>query len=146
MSNLLLMSKVGDDHLGITSWDKEGEVSVKNGVPGTPNTDLHDVTVVVDKILTRFGELHLLLTMNSSRVIGIDVENYELLLLGLKHLLLLGLILEVKLTSLEVYSRLLRIVHEINGIVSAYKSEKKISEVKEVKGFKGYLNTSWDLL
>ncbi|GJY48066.1 hypothetical protein Tco_0438022 [Tanacetum coccineum] len=42
------------------------------------------------------------------------------------------LILELKLTPLEAYARLLRIVHEINGIVSAYKSEKKISEVKEI--------------
>ncbi|GJS26418.1 hypothetical protein Tco_0487038 [Tanacetum coccineum] len=108
-------TKVGDDHLGITSLDKEGEVSVKNGVPGTPNTDLHDTTAAVDETLTRFGEFHLVLTSNPNRVIGIDIENYELLLLG--------------------------IIHEINGIVSAYKSEKKISKVKEVKGFKGYLNT-----
>ncbi|GJW56903.1 hypothetical protein Tco_0103634 [Tanacetum coccineum] len=75
-------TKVGDDHLGITSLDKEGEVSVKNEVHGTPNTDLYDVTVAVDETLTRFGELHLVLRMNPSRVIGIDVENYELLLLG----------------------------------------------------------------
>ncbi|GJU35679.1 hypothetical protein Tco_1184033 [Tanacetum coccineum] len=131
-------TKVGDDYLGITSLDKEGEVSMTNRVPGTPNTDLHNNTVAVDETLTRFGELHLVLTMNPSRVIGIDVENYELLLLGLKQLLLLGLILELKLTSLEAYARLLRIVHEINGVVSTYKSKKKISEVKEVKGFKGY--------
>ncbi|GJR23943.1 hypothetical protein Tco_0972470 [Tanacetum coccineum] len=108
-------TKVGDDHLGITSLDKEGEVNMMNRFPGTPNIDLHDATISVDKILTRFGELHLVLTMNPSRVIGIDVENYELLLLG--------------------------IIHEINGIVSAYKSETKISEVKEVKDFKGYMNT-----
>ncbi|GKE84144.1 hypothetical protein Tco_1557886, partial [Tanacetum coccineum] len=74
--------KVGDDHLCITSLDKEGEVNVKNEVPGTPNTDIHDVTVVVDETLTRFKEFHLVLTMNPSRVIGTDVENYELLLLG----------------------------------------------------------------
>ncbi|GKE22707.1 hypothetical protein Tco_1434219 [Tanacetum coccineum] len=75
-------TKVGDDHLGITSLDKEGEVSVKNGVPGTPNTDLHDATVLVDETLTRFGELYLVLTINPSRVIRIDVEYYELLLQG----------------------------------------------------------------
>ncbi|GJS66929.1 zinc finger, CCHC-type containing protein [Tanacetum coccineum] len=75
-------TKVGDDHLGITSMDKEGEVSVKNGVPGTPNTDLHDATVAVDETLTRFGVLYLVSTMNPSRVIEINVENYELLLLG----------------------------------------------------------------
>ncbi|GKE14446.1 hypothetical protein Tco_1422023, partial [Tanacetum coccineum] len=75
-------TKVGDDHLGITSLDKEGEVNMMNRFPGTPNIDLHDATITVDKILTRFGELHLVLTMNPSRVIGIDVENYELLLLG----------------------------------------------------------------
>ncbi|GJW81531.1 putative ribonuclease H-like domain-containing protein [Tanacetum coccineum] len=159
------------------------EASLKNGVLSTPNTDLHDAIVVMDETLTRFGELHLVLTMNPSRVIGIDVENYELLLLGLKQLLLLGtasklsdgglvlvdvvegvhiqthvvlrqawiekvtpclvlnkidrLILELKLTSLEAYARLLRIVYEINGVVSTYKSKKNISEVKEVKGFKG---------
>ncbi|GJZ43428.1 hypothetical protein Tco_0590683 [Tanacetum coccineum] len=83
-------TKVGDDHLGITSFDKEGKVSVNNEVPGTPNTDLHDATVAVDETLTRFRELHLVLTMNPSRVIRIDVENYKLLLLGLKQLLLLG--------------------------------------------------------
>ncbi|GKF67350.1 hypothetical protein Tco_0197029 [Tanacetum coccineum] len=110
------VTKVGDDNLGITRLDKEGEVSMKNRVPGTPNTDLHDATVAVDETLTRFRELHLVLTMNPNMVIGIDVENYELLLLG--------------------------IVHEINGIVSAYKIEKKISEVNEVKDFKGYMNMS----
>nr|GEY47159.1 hypothetical protein [Tanacetum cinerariifolium] len=65
-------TKVGNDHLGITSLDKEGEVSMKNEVPSSLNTNLHDATVVVDESLTRFGELHLVLTMNPSKVIGID--------------------------------------------------------------------------
>ncbi|GJQ98425.1 retrovirus-related pol polyprotein from transposon TNT 1-94 [Tanacetum coccineum] len=116
-------TKVGDDHLGITSLDKEGEVNVKNGVPGSPNTDLHDTTVAVDETLTRFRELHLVLTMNPSKVIEIDVENYELLLLGFSSCL------EFQIFECDVVV--------INGIVSAYKSKKKISKVKEVKGFKG---------
>ncbi|KAK7308281.1 hypothetical protein VNO77_41883 [Canavalia gladiata] len=39
------------------------------------------------------------------------------------------LITELKLTPSEAYTRLLRIVHEVNGIVSAYKSEKYLSDV-----------------
>ncbi|XP_027359947.1 elongation factor-like GTPase 1 [Abrus precatorius] len=39
------------------------------------------------------------------------------------------LITELKLTPSEAYARLLRIVHEVNGIVSAYKSEKYLSDV-----------------
>ncbi|KAG0471884.1 hypothetical protein HPP92_016430 [Vanilla planifolia] len=39
------------------------------------------------------------------------------------------LITELKLTPMEAYTRLLRIVHEVNGIVSAYKSEKYLSDV-----------------
>ncbi|XP_057437741.1 uncharacterized protein LOC130729904 [Lotus japonicus] len=39
------------------------------------------------------------------------------------------LITELKLTPSEAYSRLLRIVHEVNGILSAYKSEKYLSDV-----------------
>ncbi|KAK2979839.1 hypothetical protein RJ640_015450 [Escallonia rubra] len=39
------------------------------------------------------------------------------------------LICELKLSPLEAYTRLLRIVHEVNGIVSAYKSEKYLSDV-----------------
>ncbi|GJT44299.1 hypothetical protein Tco_0953014 [Tanacetum coccineum] len=116
-NHVKLATKVGDDHLGITSLDKEGEASLKNGVPGTPNTDLHDATVIVDETQTRFRELHLVLTMNPSSVIRINVEYYELLLQG--------------------------IIHAINGIVSAYKSEKKISEVKEVKGFKSAALHGW---
>ncbi|PWA45337.1 Elongation factor G, III-V domain-containing protein [Artemisia annua] len=42
------------------------------------------------------------------------------------------LILELKLTPLEAYARLLRIVHEVNGIVSAYKSEKYLSDVDSI--------------
>ncbi|KAJ4710496.1 Elongation factor-like [Melia azedarach] len=39
------------------------------------------------------------------------------------------LISELKLTPMEAYNRLLRIVHEVNGIMSAYKSEKYLSDV-----------------
>ncbi|KAI3410272.1 Tr-type G domain-containing protein [Psidium guajava] len=39
------------------------------------------------------------------------------------------LICELKLSPVEAYNRLLRIVHEVNGIVSAYKSEKYLSDV-----------------
>lgn len=39
------------------------------------------------------------------------------------------LIVELKLDPLEAYTRLQRIVHEVNGIVSAYKSEKYLSDV-----------------
>ncbi|KAH0465421.1 hypothetical protein IEQ34_005524 [Dendrobium chrysotoxum] len=39
------------------------------------------------------------------------------------------LITELKLTPMEAYTRLLRIIHEVNGIVSAYKSEKYLSDV-----------------
>ncbi|XP_020201999.1 elongation factor-like GTPase 1 [Cajanus cajan] len=39
------------------------------------------------------------------------------------------LITELKLTPSEAYTRLSRIVHEVNGIVSAYKSEKYLSDV-----------------
>ncbi|KAM7528475.1 hypothetical protein LguiB_031885 [Lonicera macranthoides] len=39
------------------------------------------------------------------------------------------LICELKLTPMEAYTRLLRIVHEVNGIVSTYKSEKYLSDV-----------------
>lgn len=39
------------------------------------------------------------------------------------------LICELKLTPMEAYTRLLRIVHEVNGIVSMYKSEKYLSDV-----------------
>nr|GEV50737.1 elongation factor-like GTPase 1 [Tanacetum cinerariifolium] len=42
------------------------------------------------------------------------------------------LILELKLTPLEAYAKLLRIVHEVNGIVSAYKSEKYLSDVDSI--------------
>ncbi|KAK7383413.1 hypothetical protein VNO78_29092 [Psophocarpus tetragonolobus] len=39
------------------------------------------------------------------------------------------LITELKLSPSEAYTRLLRIVHEVNGIVSAFKSEKYLSDV-----------------
>lgn len=39
------------------------------------------------------------------------------------------LICELKLSPMEAYNRLLRIVHEVNGIVSTYKSEKYLSDV-----------------
>lgn len=42
------------------------------------------------------------------------------------------LISELKLSPMEAYSRLQRIVHEVNGIVSAYKSEKYLSDVDSV--------------
>ncbi|KAL3630208.1 hypothetical protein CASFOL_023192 [Castilleja foliolosa] len=39
------------------------------------------------------------------------------------------LICELRLSPLEAYNRLLKIIHEVNGIVSAYKSEKYLSDV-----------------
>ncbi|KAL6508658.1 hypothetical protein OROGR_023369 [Orobanche gracilis] len=39
------------------------------------------------------------------------------------------LICELRLSPVEAYNRLLRIIHEVNGIVSAYKSEKYLSDV-----------------
>ena len=42
------------------------------------------------------------------------------------------LICELKLSPMEAYTRLLRIVHEVNGIVSGYKSEKYLSDVDSV--------------
>ncbi|GMG98385.1 hypothetical protein Nepgr_000225 [Nepenthes gracilis] len=42
------------------------------------------------------------------------------------------LISELKLSPSEAYYRLLRIVHEVNGIVSAYKSEKYLSDVDSI--------------
>ncbi|KAM7257836.1 hypothetical protein ACFE04_013577 [Oxalis oulophora] len=42
------------------------------------------------------------------------------------------LISELKLTPMEAYNRLLRIVHEVNGIVSAYRSEKYLSDVDSI--------------
>ncbi|KAL3830808.1 hypothetical protein ACJIZ3_019610 [Penstemon smallii] len=39
------------------------------------------------------------------------------------------LICELRLSPMEAYTRLLRIIHEVNGIVSAYKSEKYLSDV-----------------
>ncbi|XP_021300867.1 elongation factor-like GTPase 1 [Herrania umbratica] len=42
------------------------------------------------------------------------------------------LICELKLSPIEAYNRLLRIVHEVNGIMSAYKSEKYLSDVDSI--------------
>lgn len=39
------------------------------------------------------------------------------------------LICELRLSPMEAYNRLQKIVHEVNGIVSAYKSEKYLSDV-----------------
>jgi ribosome assembly protein 1 len=42
------------------------------------------------------------------------------------------LICELKLSPMEAYNRLLKIVHEVNGIMSAYKSEKYLSGVDSI--------------
>ncbi|XP_017969822.1 PREDICTED: elongation factor-like GTPase 1 [Theobroma cacao] len=42
------------------------------------------------------------------------------------------LICELKLSPIEAYNRLLRIVHEVNGIMSTYKSEKYLSDVDSI--------------
>ncbi|PQP96078.1 elongation factor-like GTPase 1 [Prunus yedoensis var. nudiflora] len=42
------------------------------------------------------------------------------------------LISELKLSPMEAYTRLVRIVHEVNGIVSTYKSEKYLSDVDAI--------------
>ncbi|BAB02089.1 elongation factor EF-2 [Arabidopsis thaliana] len=42
------------------------------------------------------------------------------------------LIFELRLSPMEAYTRLIRIVHEVNGIVSAYKSEKYLSDVDSI--------------
>ncbi|XP_022739909.1 elongation factor-like GTPase 1 [Durio zibethinus] len=42
------------------------------------------------------------------------------------------LICELKLSPMEAYNRLLRIVHEVNGIMSTYKSEKYLSDVDSI--------------
>ncbi|XP_052206412.1 uncharacterized protein LOC127810862 isoform X2 [Diospyros lotus] len=42
------------------------------------------------------------------------------------------LICELKLSPMEAYTRLQRIVHEVNGIMSAYKSEKYLSDVDSI--------------
>ncbi|CDY32224.1 BnaA01g17600D [Brassica napus] len=42
------------------------------------------------------------------------------------------LICELRLSPMEAYTRLIRIVHEVNGIVSAYKSEKYLSDVDSI--------------
>ena len=53
------------------------------------------------------------------------------------------LITELKLSPMEAHTRLQRIVHEVNGIVSAYKSEKYFSDVDSLlAGTGGDLNES----
>ncbi|OMO57092.1 hypothetical protein CCACVL1_25998 [Corchorus capsularis] len=42
------------------------------------------------------------------------------------------LICELKLSPMEAYNRLLRIVHEVNSIMSTYKSEKYLSDVDSI--------------
>ncbi|KAK9118336.1 hypothetical protein Scep_016429 [Stephania cephalantha] len=42
------------------------------------------------------------------------------------------LIYELKLSPMDAYTRLQKIVHEVNGIVSAYKSEKYLSDVDSI--------------
>ncbi|KMT04981.1 hypothetical protein BVRB_7g171440 [Beta vulgaris subsp. vulgaris] len=42
------------------------------------------------------------------------------------------LISELKMTPMEAYNRLLKIVHEVNNIVSAYKSQKYLSDVDSI--------------
>ncbi|XP_022890705.1 elongation factor-like GTPase 1 [Olea europaea var. sylvestris] len=42
------------------------------------------------------------------------------------------LICELRLSPMEAYNRLLRIVHEVNNIVSTYKSEKYLSDVDSI--------------
>jgi ribosome assembly protein 1 len=42
------------------------------------------------------------------------------------------LICELKLSPMEAYNRLLKIVHEVNGIMSAYKSEKYLAGVDSI--------------
>lgn len=42
------------------------------------------------------------------------------------------LIVELKLSPMEAYNRLQRIVHEVNSIVSTYKSEKYLSDVDSI--------------
>ncbi|KAK1394516.1 Translation elongation factor EFG [Heracleum sosnowskyi] len=51
------------------------------------------------------------------------------------------LIVELKLTPMEAFNRLQRIVHEVNGIMSTYKSEKYLSDVDSIlAGPSGELN------
>ncbi|ESQ47559.1 hypothetical protein EUTSA_v10019976mg [Eutrema salsugineum] len=42
------------------------------------------------------------------------------------------LICELRLSPMEAYTRLIRIVHEVNGIVSAYKSAKYLSDIDSI--------------
>lgn len=43
------------------------------------------------------------------------------------------LICELKMSPMEAYNRLVKIVHEVNGIMSAYKSEKYLSDVDSIR-------------
>ncbi|KAG4927594.1 hypothetical protein JHK85_054080 [Glycine max] len=56
------------------------------------------------------------------------------------------LITELKLTPSEAYTRLLRIVHEVNGIVSAYKSEKYLTDVDSLLAGTGNGTTTGETL
>ncbi|KAL9324786.1 hypothetical protein ACSQ67_005431 [Phaseolus vulgaris] len=56
------------------------------------------------------------------------------------------LITELKLTPSEAYTRLLRIVHEVNGIVSAYKSEKYLSDVDSLLAGTGTTESTGETL
>ncbi|KAH1235369.1 Elongation factor-like GTPase 1 [Glycine max] len=56
------------------------------------------------------------------------------------------LITELKLTPSEAYTRLLRIVHEVNGIVSAYKSEKYLTDVDSLLAGTGTGTTTGETL
>ncbi|CAJ1932984.1 unnamed protein product [Sphenostylis stenocarpa] len=56
------------------------------------------------------------------------------------------LITELKLTPSEAYTRLLRIVHEVNGIVSAYKSEKYLSDVDSLLAGTGTTGSTGETL
>ncbi|GMN47137.1 hypothetical protein TIFTF001_016312 [Ficus carica] len=54
------------------------------------------------------------------------------------------LITELKLSPMEAYTRLLRIVHEVNGIMSAFKSEKYLSEVDSILAVRAASENSGD--
>ncbi|RDX92267.1 Elongation factor-like GTPase 1, partial [Mucuna pruriens] len=56
------------------------------------------------------------------------------------------LITELKLTPSEAYTRLSRIVHEVNGIVSAYKSEKYLSDVDSLLAGTGNISGTGETL
>uniref|UniRef100_M4EXK6 Elongation factor-like 1 n=1 Tax=Brassica campestris TaxID=3711 RepID=M4EXK6_BRACM len=71
---------------------------------------------------------------------GVHIQTHAVLrqawIEKLTHCLVLNkidrLICELRLSPMEAYTRLIRIVHEVNGIVSAYKSEKYLSDVDSI--------------